>query len=40
MLGTQLAAAGVLGLPFVSGMLSVLNQAFPGLESEQENLSL
>lgn len=32
MLGTQLAAAGVLGLPFVSGMLAVLNQAFPGLE--------
>lgn len=32
MLSTQLAAAGVLGLPFVSGMLAVLNQAFPDLE--------
>lgn len=32
MLGTQLAAAGLLGLPFVSGMLAVLNQFFPSLE--------
>jgi hypothetical protein len=32
MLGTQLAAAGVLGLPFVSGALAVLNQLFPDLE--------
>jgi hypothetical protein len=32
MLATQLGAAGVLGLPFVSGMLAVLNQAFPNLE--------
>jgi hypothetical protein len=32
MLATQFAAAGVLGLPFVSGMLSVLNSAFPNLE--------
>lgn len=32
MLGTQLAAAGLLGLPFVSGAVAVLNQAFPGLE--------
>ena len=32
MLGTQLVAAGALGLPFVSGMVSVLNQAFPQLE--------
>jgi hypothetical protein len=32
MLGTQLAAAGLLGLPFASGMLAVLNQFFPQLE--------
>ena len=32
MLGTQLALAGLMGLPFVSGMLAVLNQAFPDLE--------
>lgn len=32
MLGTQLAAAGVLGLPFVSGAISLLDKAFPDLE--------
>jgi hypothetical protein len=32
MLGTQLAAAGLLGLPFASGMVAVLNQFFPSLE--------
>lgn len=32
MLGTQLFAAGILGLPFASGALSLLNQLFPDLE--------
>jgi len=32
MLSTQLAAAGLLGLPFVSGMVALLNQMFPNLE--------
>jgi len=32
MLGTQLAAAGVLGLPFVSGAIALLDKTFPGLE--------
>lgn len=32
MLGTQLAAAGLLGLPFVSGAISLLDKSFPGLE--------
>lgn len=32
MLGTQFAAAGVLGMPFVAGGLALLNQLFPGLE--------
>lgn len=32
MLGTTLAAAGALGMPFVSASLALLNQAFPGLE--------
>ncbi len=32
MLGTQLAAAGVLGLPFVSGAIALLDKSFPGLE--------
>lgn len=32
MLGTQLAAAGTLGLPFVSGAIALLDEKFPGLE--------
>jgi len=32
MLGTQLAAAGVLGLPFVSGAIALLDKTFPDLE--------
>lgn len=32
MLGTQFAAAGLLGLPFASGAIAVLNQLFPDLE--------
>jgi hypothetical protein len=32
MLVTQLAAAGVLGLPFVSGAIALLDGMFPGLE--------
>ncbi len=32
MLATQLVAAGTLGLPFVSGAVSLLNAAFPDLE--------
>lgn len=32
MLATQLAAAGVLGLPFVSGAISLLDKAFPEAE--------
>lgn len=32
MLATQFAAAGVLGLPFVSGAISLLDKAFPELE--------
>lgn len=32
MLGTQLAAAGVLGLPFVSGAIAALDKLFPDLE--------
>ena len=32
MLGTQLLAAGVLGLPFVSGAVALLDKAFPDLE--------
>ncbi len=32
MLGTQLAAAGLLGLPFASSMLALVNQFFPNLE--------
>jgi hypothetical protein len=32
MLGTQFALAGTLGLPFVSGAIAVLEQAFPDLE--------
>jgi hypothetical protein len=32
MLGTQLAAAGVLGLPFVSGAIALLDKSFPDLE--------
>jgi hypothetical protein len=32
MLGVQLASAGVLGMPFVSGAVAVLNQLFPDLE--------
>lgn len=35
MLATQLAAAGLLGLPFVSGVLSLLDKAFPELESNK-----
>lgn len=31
-LGVQFAAAGILGMPFVSGALALLNQAFPELE--------
>lgn len=32
MLGTQFAAAGLLGLPFASGAIALLNQLFPDLE--------
>lgn len=32
MLGTQFAMAGALGLPFVSGAIAILEQAFPDLE--------
>lgn len=32
MLATQFAAAGVLGLPFVSGVMALLDKAFPDLE--------
>lgn len=32
MLGTQLAAAGLLGLPFVSGAIALLDKLFPELE--------
>jgi hypothetical protein len=35
MLGTQLSLAGTLGMPFVAGMLSLLDQAFPGLEANK-----
>lgn len=36
MLGTQLAAAGLLGLPFVSGALSLLEKAFPEWEPNKK----
>lgn len=32
MLGTQIVAAGALGLPFVSGTVALINQLFPDLE--------
>jgi hypothetical protein len=35
MLATQLSLAGTLGMPFVAGMLSLLDQAFPGLEANK-----